>query len=83
MSLVASSNARRVPEYPHPDGSSVRLMGMSEFGLHNDQSSPRPSESSTGSETDPTRQKKINPRISVYIPSMSGMLWSAPLQSLS
>ncbi|KAK6849911.1 hypothetical protein PG995_013744 [Apiospora arundinis] len=50
VSVVASAEAKKLPEYPHPDSASVIL---------------------TDGE-DPTRQKKVKPRISVYIPSMPG-----------
>ncbi|KAI5919101.1 hypothetical protein F4810DRAFT_520724 [Camillea tinctor] len=73
LSVIASHEAQKVPEYPHPDASSVRLLRTSttledlQDGHH---SSWRPSSGNT--DTDPTRQKKVNPRVSVYIPSLPG-----------
>ncbi|KAK7954460.1 hypothetical protein PG996_015272 [Apiospora saccharicola] len=49
VSVVASAEAKKLPEYPHPDSASVIL-----------------------TDGDPTCQKKVKPRISVYIPSMPG-----------
>ncbi|KAI1864911.1 uncharacterized protein JN550_008731 [Neoarthrinium moseri] len=71
ISVVASAGAKDLPEYPHPDGSSVCLVspGTAPVG---DFLGPRPSDSSILSDTDPTRQHKINPRVAVYIPSMPG-----------
>lgn len=66
VSVVASRDARSLPEYPHPDGSSVRLMSP-------EATSPnRSADCSILSDGDPARQKKTNPRISVYVPSMPG-----------
>ncbi|KAI4594897.1 hypothetical protein LQW54_005579 [Pestalotiopsis sp. IQ-011] len=66
VSVVASRDARSLPEYPHPDGSSVRLMSP-------EAASPtRSADCSILSDSDPARQKKTNPRISVYVPSMPG-----------
>ncbi|KAI0124344.1 hypothetical protein BJ170DRAFT_674239 [Xylariales sp. AK1849] len=71
VSVVASTEAKKLTEYPHPDGSSVRLVSADD--VHNgDDLSPRPSDTSVLSVGDPTHQKKVNPRISVYIPSMPG-----------
>ncbi|KAH8652459.1 hypothetical protein BX600DRAFT_516493 [Xylariales sp. PMI_506] len=71
ISIVASSEAKKLPEYPHPDGSSVRLLSVD--NIHRLQGlSPGRSDASILSETDPTRQKKFNPRISVYIASIPG-----------
>ncbi|KAI0377411.1 hypothetical protein F5Y04DRAFT_177208 [Hypomontagnella monticulosa] len=75
VSIVASSDVRNLPEYPHPDGSSVRLMrvgaGLNDF-RNGGQISPRLPASFSYSDVDPTRKKKVNPRISVYIPSSPG-----------
>ncbi|KAJ8129086.1 hypothetical protein O1611_g4548 [Lasiodiplodia mahajangana] len=59
VSIHASLEAKQVIEYPHPDGSSVCLMKA--------QAHPAIAE-----DVDPTRLKKVNPRISVYIPSLPG-----------
>ncbi|KAK8058379.1 hypothetical protein PG994_008827 [Apiospora phragmitis] len=50
VSIIASAEAKKLPEYPHPDSASVLLTDGD----------------------DPTRQRKVKPRISVYIPSMAG-----------
>jgi hypothetical protein len=73
LSVVASTEGKNLPEYPHPDGSSVRLLSPDDARITDSHSSPRPSDSSILSDGDPTRQKKFNPRISVYIPSVPGM----------
>ncbi|KAK9782306.1 hypothetical protein AB5N19_04566 [Seiridium cardinale] len=71
ISIVASTEAKSLPEYPHPDGSSVRLVSPDAAPFENP-SSPRQSEFSILSDGDPTRQRKVHPRVSVYIPSMPG-----------
>ncbi|KAI1205985.1 uncharacterized protein F4807DRAFT_249457 [Annulohypoxylon truncatum] len=75
ISIITTSDVRKLPEYPHPDGSSVRLMrvGTGLNDLRNGgRTSPHPFAVSSFSDADPTRQKKVNPRISVYIPSSPG-----------
>ncbi|KAI1462495.1 hypothetical protein F4805DRAFT_136793 [Annulohypoxylon moriforme] len=75
ISIITCSDVRKLPEYPHPDGSSVRLMriGTGLNDLRNGgRASPHPFAVSSFSDSDPTRQKKVNPRISVYIPSSPG-----------
>ncbi|OTB05280.1 hypothetical protein M426DRAFT_22138 [Hypoxylon sp. CI-4A] len=75
MSIVANLGFKQLPEYPHPDGSSVRLVrvGASLHDLrHGGHATLHASMASINSEADPTRQKKVNPRISVYIPSSPG-----------
>ncbi|KAI0598121.1 hypothetical protein F4775DRAFT_556583 [Biscogniauxia sp. FL1348] len=75
LSIIASYEAQSLPEYPHPDGSSVRLLrtGAALEDLQDaDRPSLQPSASSGSTDTDPTRQKKVNPRVSVYIPSLPG-----------
>ncbi|KAI1079257.1 hypothetical protein F5B20DRAFT_544209 [Whalleya microplaca] len=69
LSIVAGSEAKKLPEYPHPDGSSVRLMRV---GPGLDDLRNRGRTSPPSSDADPTRQKKVNPRVSVYVPSGSG-----------
>ncbi|KAI1371490.1 hypothetical protein F4677DRAFT_435348 [Hypoxylon crocopeplum] len=74
ISIVASSGVK-LPEYPHPDASSVRLARIGAGPADprsRGRNSPHPFSSSTCSEADPARQKKVNPRISVYIPSSPG-----------
>ncbi|KAI1497137.1 hypothetical protein F5X99DRAFT_31939 [Biscogniauxia marginata] len=74
VSIIASYEAQKLPEYPHPDGSSVRLMrtGAALEDLRNRDHSSLSSASPGSTDADPTRQKKINPRVSVYIPSLPG-----------
>ncbi|CAJ2507977.1 Uu.00g091630.m01.CDS01 [Anthostomella pinea] len=73
--VVASREAQKLPEYPHPDSASVRLRkaGTTVDNLANRRHlSPNSSTSPTASEAaDPTRQK-VNPRVSVYVPSLPG-----------
>ncbi|KAI1319193.1 hypothetical protein F5Y16DRAFT_414319 [Xylariaceae sp. FL0255] len=57
--MVASHQAKELPEYPHPDGSSVRLV-------------PPASSLTIADHVDPMRQTKLNPCISVYVPSVPG-----------
>ncbi|KAI8964882.1 hypothetical protein F5Y11DRAFT_58423 [Daldinia sp. FL1419] len=76
ISIVASSDIHRLPEYPHPDGSSVRLTRVG-HGCHDLRDKVRNGWrlSSSPSSTYPTVVpilKKCNPRISVYIPSSPG-----------
>ncbi|KAI2781789.1 hypothetical protein F4815DRAFT_75251 [Daldinia loculata] len=74
ISIVASSDIKRLPEYPHPDGSSVRLTRVGP-GCHDLRDKVRngshPSASSDHPNAEPTL-KKSNPRVSVYIPSSPG-----------
>ncbi|KAI8627763.1 hypothetical protein F5Y19DRAFT_465675 [Xylariaceae sp. FL1651] len=75
VSLHASCEAKQLPEYPHPDGSSVRLLkAATALGDPHTQANrtPRPKTSPSAEDVDPTRQKKVNPLVSVYIPSLSG-----------
>ncbi|KAI1750067.1 hypothetical protein F4782DRAFT_532786 [Xylaria castorea] len=77
ISIHASLEARQVTEYPHPDGSSVRLLRATTLPVICDAATGmgRPSQLDTPSvseDVDPTRLKKVNPRISVYIPSLPG-----------
>ncbi|KAJ8121324.1 hypothetical protein ONZ43_g2192 [Nemania bipapillata] len=77
ISIHASLEAKQVTEYPHPDGSSVCLMRTGALpavrntyigaGQASQLNSP-----SLAEDVDPTRLRKVNPRISVYIPSLPG-----------
>lgn len=71
LAVVASDGAKKLPEYPHPDASSVRLVAAEDLP-GNGPMTPSASDASILSEGDPTRQKKVNPVVSVYIPSMPG-----------
>ncbi|KAI0854378.1 hypothetical protein F5Y00DRAFT_267574 [Daldinia vernicosa] len=74
ISIVASSDIKRLPEYPHPDGSSVRLIRVGP-GCHDLRDKVRNglhlSPSSNYLNAEPTLRKS-NPRVSVYIPSSPG-----------
>ncbi|KAI0407523.1 hypothetical protein F4802DRAFT_26790 [Xylaria palmicola] len=77
ISVHASLEAKQITEYPHPDGSSVRLLRAPTLPAACDASAgtgqaSQPGTPSTARELDPTRLKKVNPRISVYIPSLPG-----------
>ncbi|KAI1172298.1 hypothetical protein F4777DRAFT_601719 [Nemania sp. FL0916] len=79
VSVHASLGALQVVEYPHPDGSSVCLLrGTAPPAIRNAPTGittggeSRPSDPATADDVDPTRLKKVNPRISVYIPSLPG-----------
>ncbi|KAF3061695.1 Oxidoreductase NAD-binding domain-containing protein 1 [Daldinia childiae] len=73
ISIVASSDIKRLPEYPHPDGSSVRLTRVGP-GCHDLRDKVRNGSHFSSSKypnAEPTL-KKSNPRVSVYIPSSPG-----------
>ncbi|KAI0515348.1 hypothetical protein F5B22DRAFT_656043 [Xylaria bambusicola] len=77
ISIHASLEAKQITEYPHPEGSSVRLLRATTIPVNNGTHSGtgRPSQTIVSPPldgTDPTRLKKVNPRISVYIPSLPG-----------
>ncbi|KAJ9142752.1 hypothetical protein NKR23_g7100 [Pleurostoma richardsiae] len=72
ISVVAESATKRLPEFPHPDGSHVHLREPEGVYDGNVQSSKRP-DTSLGAEHDPTWIQKTKPRISVYIPSVPAL----------
>ncbi|KAI1436060.1 hypothetical protein GGR50DRAFT_686691 [Xylaria sp. CBS 124048] len=72
ISVNASVEAKQITEYPHPDGSSVRLLRASMLPLTCGRVFDPDASSSSAENVDPTRLKKVNPRISVYIPSLPG-----------
>ncbi|KAI0472184.1 hypothetical protein GGR56DRAFT_682681 [Xylariaceae sp. FL0804] len=75
ISIATNHETRQLPEYPHPDGSSVRLVrpGAALHDLRDGRAlGPGTPALSQTHETDPTRQKKLNPRVSVYVPSLPG-----------
>ncbi|SPN98842.1 uncharacterized protein DNG_01883 [Cephalotrichum gorgonifer] len=63
----AESELQRLPEYPHPDSASVSLVVREQ--PTSPPGSPSPS-CHSGTDGSPARISKINPRISVYIPSL-------------
>lgn len=68
VSILAQPDSRKLPEFPHPDASSTRILLPT--GLPpNDQA-----EESPRSDTGSARLHGGNPRISVYIPSVPGIL---------
>ncbi|KAJ2980709.1 hypothetical protein NUW58_g6877 [Xylaria curta] len=89
ISIHASLEAKQVTEYPHPDGSSVRLMRTSALPAVCDATAvagraSQPNSPPVTEDVDPTRLKKLNPRISVYIPSLPGeQFWLRYLVSQS
>ncbi|KAI1112593.1 hypothetical protein F5Y14DRAFT_463215 [Nemania sp. NC0429] len=77
ISVHTSLEAKQVVEYPHPDGSSVRLLRATATSASRDTHTgtgraSQPNATSTVEDVDPTRLKKVNPRVSVYIPSLPG-----------
>lgn len=84
ISINASLEAKQLPEYPHHDSSSVRLLKRATYPINGTHAGAgRASQSNaqpTAEDLDPTRLKKVNPRISVYVPSLPGMLtaWLVP-----
>ncbi|KAI1262175.1 hypothetical protein F5Y18DRAFT_162584 [Xylariaceae sp. FL1019] len=75
ISIIASNDAKKLPEHPHPDGSSVRLRRLTAATAgHQDNTGLNPTSSSptTSEPYDPTLEKKENPRVSVYISSLPG-----------
>lgn len=76
ISIHASLEAKQVVEYPHPDGSSVRLLRAAAIPATGTGRISQPITPSTVEDVDPTRLRKVNPRVSVYIPSLPGTLSS-------
>ncbi|KAH9910055.1 hypothetical protein F4778DRAFT_31795 [Xylariomycetidae sp. FL2044] len=70
VSIISGLDARKFPEYPHPDGSSVRL--KTPTANKSGQLSPSPSLRSSASNVDISCPPKTNPCISIYIPSTPG-----------
>jgi len=74
VSITAISGAEtcKLPEFPHPDGSSVNVYS-SESNKHSSFLSPRkPPPSPTHSDGGGVLVYKSNPKIAVYIPSVPG-----------
>lgn len=68
MTLVTQTNPEGLPEFPHPEASSVCLIeALNSTASCNESATALPLDS------DPTCLAKTDPRISVYIPSISGM----------
>lgn len=67
MSIIAQSDSKKLPEFPHSEASSV---GILPFGR-----SSTPAESA-GTDTDLLRIQKVSPQMSVYVPSVPGMFSS-------
>lgn len=68
MALVTQTNPEGLSEFPHPEASSLCLNeALNSAASRNESaSSPLP-------DSDPTCFAKMDPRISVYVPSISGM----------
>lgn len=67
VSVSVQPHAERLPEFPHPDGSSVRVL------LSLDSSAFAHNKRSSVSALSSNRLQKANPRVSVYVPSIAGM----------
>ncbi|KAI1336163.1 hypothetical protein F5Y15DRAFT_214193 [Xylariaceae sp. FL0016] len=76
ISIISGQEARHLPEYPHPDASSVRVIkGLNAPSAHYKSRLHQHldlSASSNAKDNDPSRHTKVNPRVSVYIPSLPG-----------
>jgi hypothetical protein len=65
LSIIVQPDSLPLPEFPHPDASSVRVVSLEETAqTEENESSPRGSDSA--------RIQKLAPRASVYIPSTPG-----------
>lgn len=68
MALVTQTNPEGLSEFPHPEASSVCLIEeLNSTASRNESAKAPPLDS------DPTCFAKTDPRISVYVPSISGM----------
>ncbi|CAM1510284.1 Fc.00g006190.m01.CDS01 [Cosmosporella sp. VM-42] len=67
VSIFTQSDPGRLPEFSHPDASSVRLLPPLDWPP-----SPQSSGPAGSSDSDSTHIQKASPRISVYIPSIPG-----------
>ncbi|KXX75705.1 hypothetical protein MMYC01_206611 [Madurella mycetomatis] len=68
VSLTTEPDDERIPEYPHPEGTSARIL---EFAHHGRVTSIG-SKSQLGCTNGPAIQQKTGPIVSVYIPSIPG-----------
>ncbi|KAM5366534.1 hypothetical protein ACJZ2D_010502 [Fusarium nematophilum] len=66
VSIITQPGSKKLPEFPHSDASSVRILPP---GNHRSNLSETVSVSSA---PDSPRIQKVNPRISVYVPSVPG-----------
>ncbi|KAI5856644.1 hypothetical protein GGS23DRAFT_398214 [Durotheca rogersii] len=71
VSVVAGPEAQTLPEYPHPHGSSVRLVKVD----RGPQSPHAFSYQHRTGDDGPTNHKKANPHMAVFIPSSPGQFW--------
>lgn len=69
IATIQSQVSNRLPEFPHPDGSSVNLCSPGKHGSAVFHSPRIANPSSSSSEHDAPRS---NPKVSVYIPSVPG-----------
>ncbi|KAK3327721.1 hypothetical protein B0T19DRAFT_171985 [Cercophora scortea] len=73
VSLTTNPQDEQIPEFPHPEGSSARLLGIYDPRKTSPSSSINASSSSSsGLDSGLTRSQKSNPTISVYVPSVPG-----------
>ncbi|KAH6603355.1 hypothetical protein Trco_008130 [Trichoderma cornu-damae] len=66
LSLLVPPDSALLPEFPHPDASSVRVVSLGEAAKKVEENDPAPPGS------DSPRIQKTTPRASVYVPSMPG-----------
>lgn len=71
---VVNRQETKVPEYPHPDGSSVNL-SSSNIDKHGSAQFHSPRRPGTPIRGDVPLTAKSNPKISVYVPSVAGKLY--------
>ncbi len=74
ITAVSDGDTCKLPEFPHPDGSSVNVCSPSpgQPGSDHFLSPKRPPGSPVAADRDSSQLHKTNPKISVYIPSKPG-----------
>lgn len=78
VSLTTEPNDERIPEYPHPEGTSAQILGFA----HHGRVTSVGSKSQLGCTNGPAIQKKTGPIVSVYIPSIPGWFCNVPIARL-
>ncbi|GAB1314232.1 hypothetical protein MFIFM68171_04442 [Madurella fahalii] len=69
VSLTTKPDDEQIPEYPHPEGTSARILDFP----HHGQVTPVGSERQSSCTNGPAIYRKTGPIVSVYIPSIPGM----------
>jgi hypothetical protein len=69
LSVITEADPSALPEFPHPDGSSIRLLATGQGSAPGTMTS----RSVSGQTEGEVRMQRANPTISVYIPSIAGM----------